>query len=517
MNNNGNMTLDAPLSTFTPDPLNGLRREVIAPFWADVDTRATRSSVVAYGRDTVNGRPAFGANYINVGYFNSRDDRLNSFQVVLIDRSDTGAGNVDIEFNYERMEWETGDASGGRNGLGGSSARVGYSNGTGSLVTSFELPGSSARGSFLDGSATGLIRRSLGSTVPGRLVFSARSGVITQSLSVTPPFLVFLSPSGARPDPQSLSVTSSGGPLSFTVSTATDDGRAWLESGSVAGVASPASNTPLSISVNPALVPEGGQARIVRVSSNVAGVAPQEIPVYLIRGPNVPYTVRAGVVNAASFLSGVVSPGALFSIFGLNLASRQEAFSAVPLPTTLAGTRVEINGRPVPLFLVSPGQINGQVPIDTEVGEATLTISSNSVQSANVRIGVAPAIPGIFTFPNSSLAIVQNENFSVNSASNPARVGRFVVVYLTGLGRTDILVPDGVLAPGNPLSRASLASSASIGGVPARVDYLGLTPGLIGVGQANVLVPTTLRPGLQQLVLSIGGAISAAATLHVSQ
>lgn len=104
---------------------------------------------------------------------------LNYFQVLLSDRSDIAAGDFDIEFNYDQIKWETGQASGGdANCQGGSSARVGYSKGTGEPGTFFELPGSGVPGSFLDSNlATGLIHNSLNSTQLGRYVFRVRSGV----------------------------------------------------------------------------------------------------------------------------------------------------------------------------------------------------------------------------------------------------------------------------------------------------------------------------------------------------
>ena len=110
VNNNGNLTLDAPLPTYTPFGLEKTSREIIAPFFADVDTRGARSTLVSFGQDKVSGRNAFAANYIDVGYFRQHDERLNRFQVVVIDRSDTGPGNFTIEFNYEGITWETGDA-----------------------------------------------------------------------------------------------------------------------------------------------------------------------------------------------------------------------------------------------------------------------------------------------------------------------------------------------------------------------------------------------------------------------
>jgi hypothetical protein len=179
VNNNGNLTFNEPLSTYTPFGLTATHTEIIAPYFADVDTRGSGSGLVTYGTGSVDGHKAFGVNYPNVGYFDSHTDKLNNFQVVLIDRSDTGAGNFDIEYNYNQIQWETGDASGGRSSVGGTSAHVGYSNGSGNPGTSFELPGSGSPGSFLDSNlATGLIHHSLDSDVAGRYVFSARNGSI---------------------------------------------------------------------------------------------------------------------------------------------------------------------------------------------------------------------------------------------------------------------------------------------------------------------------------------------------
>ena len=178
VNNNGNVTFGGTLSTFTPEGLAASPLRIIAPFWADVDTRAAGSALVTFGRDTVNGRRAFGVNYVNVGYFGSHDDKLNSFQLVLINRSDLGEGNFDIEFNYDRILWETGDASGGSGGLGGTSASAGYSNGTQKPEGSFEILGSRLNRIFLDSNRNGLRYRRLNSTVRGRLVFFVRSGTV---------------------------------------------------------------------------------------------------------------------------------------------------------------------------------------------------------------------------------------------------------------------------------------------------------------------------------------------------
>jgi hypothetical protein len=208
VNNNGNITFDNALATFTPFGLENTQREIIAAFFADVDTRNEKSSLVHYGEDTIDGRKAFGMNYFTVGYFANHADKLNTFQIVLIDRSDTGSGNFDVEFNYERIQWETGDASNGTGGLGGVPVVVGWSNGSGLPGTSFELPGSMISGQFLDNGPRALARRRLNSPVLGRYLFRARNGVLSPGLGITSGNIL---PKGVVGVPYIANLTAEGG------------------------------------------------------------------------------------------------------------------------------------------------------------------------------------------------------------------------------------------------------------------------------------------------------------------
>ena len=174
VNNNGNVTFNNHLSDYIPKPLVNLNTNIIAPFWADVDTRGANSGVTTYGTNTVDGHTAFGANWLNVGYYYYEDDKLNSFQLVLINRSDRASGDFDLEFNYAKIQWEAGDFSGGTDGLGGSSARAGYASTSGST---YELNGSGTNSAFLDANlVTGLIYTNFNSTVPGRYMFQFHNG-----------------------------------------------------------------------------------------------------------------------------------------------------------------------------------------------------------------------------------------------------------------------------------------------------------------------------------------------------
>jgi hypothetical protein len=178
VNNNGNVTFDAPLGIYTPFPLLATSRIIIAPFFADVDTRTgntVRYGSVPAGSSQFGGHQAFCVDWKDVGFFSQHTYNTNNFQLVLVSRPDTGAGNFDIIFNYNEITWETGDASGGSGGLGGNSARVGYSNGS---TAALELPGSAVPGRFLDlDTVHGLVYNNANSPLqPGRYIFHVRNG-----------------------------------------------------------------------------------------------------------------------------------------------------------------------------------------------------------------------------------------------------------------------------------------------------------------------------------------------------
>lgn len=136
VNNNGNVSFGQGLSSFTPVPFDGhAAAPLIAPFWADVDTRCSGCGAVYLGSQSPN---SFTVTWNNVGYFGEHGDKLNSFQMTLAGA--TSPGDFDIEFRYNRLEWTTGDASGGAGGLGGTPAQAGFDAGDGSHF--YSLPGS---------------------------------------------------------------------------------------------------------------------------------------------------------------------------------------------------------------------------------------------------------------------------------------------------------------------------------------------------------------------------------------
>ncbi len=185
VNNNGNITFNNPLSTFTPSAISsGAFGPIIAPFFADVDTRAAGSSTVNYGSASLGGFTVFGVNYIHVGVFGAQPI-FNDFQMILTDRSDIAAGDFDIQFNYDTIVWEAGTASGAPSGgLGGTSALVGYWT---SATSNATLPGSLVNGALVNGGPNALITHSLNSNILGQYNFQVRNGAVVNPNPTTVP------------------------------------------------------------------------------------------------------------------------------------------------------------------------------------------------------------------------------------------------------------------------------------------------------------------------------------------
>lgn len=146
LNNNGNISFEHGFSTFTPSPLNTtIVAPSIAPYWADVDTRPSNGGTVTVRTDIAN---QIIVTWDQVGYYSNHTDRLASFQLVLrgpdyVVPSDEGQ----IGFMYKTVGWETGDASDGSGGFGGTEATVGFGDGLPAVNTGeISLAGSQAPG-----------------------------------------------------------------------------------------------------------------------------------------------------------------------------------------------------------------------------------------------------------------------------------------------------------------------------------------------------------------------------------
>jgi uncharacterized protein (TIGR03437 family) len=227
-----------------------------------------------------------------------------------------------------------------------------------------------------------------------------------------------------------------------------------------------------------------------------------------------PFVDQSAIVNSASGLP-TIAPGSLITIYGANLATQETFATAFPLPASMKGTSIAINGAPVPLLYAGPHQINAQVPFDVPVGPATLVVSVNAASSPAIPIVVAATGPGTLMLPQTNHAVGVNlPDGTLNSSFAPAIPGQYVTVYLTGQGAVDPAVPAGTPASADPLSRPLAAVDAWIGGQPADIQFAGLAPGFAGLLQVNLKIPAVLS-GEQTLDVAIGGIRANTATLSI--
>jgi uncharacterized protein (TIGR03437 family) len=217
------------------------------------------------------------------------------------------------------------------------------------------------------------------------------------------------------------------------------------------------------------------------------------VPLTAIPAAQKPTISRGGAVNLASYQAAVAVNG-LLSIFGTNLGSSAQA-STTPLPTTLGGTCVTLNSAPVPLFLMSSGQINAQIPPNLAAGTYPLVIHSitNHVASTSQNLTVSKVAPAVFV-DGSGNALLYHADGNQVTQSNPATRDEPLTMYATGLGATTGgAVTSGTPSPSSPLAVVSdvqvFFGDPSYTQAAVIVDFAGLAPGLIGVYQLNLRIP----------------------------
>ena len=229
------------------------------------------------------------------------------------------------------------------------------------------------------------------------------------------------------------------------------------------------------------------------------------------------FSVTAAV-NAASF-SGPVAAGGIGTLFTIPLPGVNGIVAAAgyPLPQSLSGVTVRVNGTPVPLFAVANaagrGQVNFQVPWDL-AGDAVITVSAGGSATPDFRVNIQPAAPGLFLLEGIAAA-QQGTDYSIVTPANPVPRGGVAVLYATGLGAVSNRPALGSAALSAPLSSASSTVGVSIGGRPATVLFAGLAPGFAGLYQLNVIVPADAPAGSVDVVVTAGGVAGPAARLPI--
>jgi len=233
-------------------------------------------------------------------------------------------------------------------------------------------------------------------------------------------------------------------------------------------------------------------------------------------GSPAPSVNAGGIVNAAIFNS-TISPGSIVSLFGANLASGTVSAAVSPLPTMLSGTQVLVNGTPAPLFYVSPTQINLQLPNGIS-GNATMMVTSGGASSVSTTVAVSALSPAIFMAGGTQGAIL-NQDYSANSAANPAAAGSVIQIFATGLGATSPPLATGQAGATSPPFNTTVNTvTATINGTSAPVAFSAAAPGFVGLFQINVTVPPDTPSGSAvPLQLQVAGQSSNTVTVAVKK
>jgi uncharacterized protein (TIGR03437 family) len=177
-----------------------------------------------------------------------------------------------------------------------------------------------------------------------------------------------------------------------------------------------------------------GDATGTAPAASVAMNAPRAVQAMLDR---IPYIAPAGVANAAGTTpDGSVAPGSIVSIFGANLASDTIVGPDNPLTQALGCVTVKLGDRLLPLFFVSPAQVNIQLPDDTAAGDQRLTVSCQGLPDVQASFTVARNAPGLFQDAK-SFGLTTHEDGSAVTTDSPATRGELLTIYGTGFGPAD--------------------------------------------------------------------------------
>ena len=227
-----------------------------------------------------------------------------------------------------------------------------------------------------------------------------------------------------------------------------------------------------------------------------------------------PQVPGLAAISAASFQEAL-APDAIVAVFGSALTPVIEAATTVPLPVTLAGTQVLVNGQPAGLFFVSPGQINLLLPTRTAPGVARIEVKgADGAVRAGGDVIVRAVAPAIFTANTNGQgvpvaaalrrtaagqdnleAVARLEQSSFQPAPlqfGPASERLFLILFLSG-------------ARGAACADNCANVRVVTGGQELTPLFVGGVDGLAGLDQINVELPRDLR-GRSKLFVYFNGA-----------
>jgi adhesin/invasin len=342
--------------------------------------------------------------------------------------------------------------------------------------------------------------------------------VTSQPIAGLPPEIPFYHVVQNSPKQTMAVAVTNQGLGSLTVSGTSASGGTWLSVGNT--------GTTINVTADPTGLAPGVYTGAITVASNAVN-SPLSVPVQLsVVAPSAPFAYYGGAVNIATYrATDSVAQGDIVSVWGEQLCDQVYTASAVPLSTQLGTTSVLVNGVAAPLYFASSGQINIQVPFETQPGLAVVQVQRDGQIGNGVSMQVASRAAHILPLPATQYGIVQDYSQGYAFAMPPtssypsqrAHAGDVLIIWSTGLGQSNPPVATGAGAPGvEPLARipagtvlVHLGDRFSNSGVDLVPDYAGMTPTLVGLYQVNITIPSNAPKGDDvALYLELGNAMS---------
>lgn len=208
-----------------------------------------------------------------------------------------------------------------------------------------------------------------------------------------------------------------------------------------------------------------------------------------------PAYTAADIVNASDYSPGPFAPNSVLSIFGSNLSWYTAAFGQSQpvdsVPTYLGGVEVYVGSAPAPLLYVSSTQINFLIPATASPGTVAVRVVRESDTGPTVTVTLTNGAPALFD-DGTGFAIATHLDGTLLNDASPAQPGEVIVVYATGLGRTNPNPEPGEIPTGAATIQMLSTLTISLEGVPLPsgfIYYAGATPNFAGLYQLNIQIP----------------------------
>lgn len=259
-----------------------------------------------------------------------------------------------------------------------------------------------------------------------------------------------------------------------------------------------------------------GDASGLDTTVSVGMFGPRTVRAILTRIPAIP---RGGVRNGADPESDSgVAAGSAISIFGSSLAGSDVVGPQNPLVQTLGDVTVRVGSRILPLYFISPGQINAQLPSDLAAGSQTLIVRWEGQPETTADFTVVRNAPGIFQnrIGDLTYGLILNAGGIPITPDTPVRRGDTVTILATGLGPYLTVPPDGfgVQAEG-PNTRCADPVEVLVGADAATPIYAGAAEGRPGIDAVRFRLADTVPSGNAQIRIQVGGKTSNTVLLPV--